>query len=282
MNYAALQASDGSGEAIRATVQSPGRDVGSTTIPVDAVTNYPTGTGACIITTGTLQPNNTITNAQVMYGTASGTSITITAFAAGYSDLGNSVGDVVVIKPTTEWANTVGKHIANITGNGTPEPATVSTLAASGLISANGGLSLSGTSIGTWQSWTPTFGNLTIGNATVSGSYMQIGKSVWWNLSVTLGNTSSMGTNPTFSLPTTVGHAPANNNSFTLGTGAIVVSGGGGVIYARAQYSSSTVAELAWEEVSGSAVVFGGISSTTPFTWADGSCIDLQGFYQSA
>jgi hypothetical protein len=38
---------------------------------------------------------------------------------------------------------------------------------------------------------------------------------------------------------------------------------------------------LVWEEVSGSGVGFGSISSTAPFTWAAGSCIDIQGFYQT-
>lgn len=109
MNYAALQASDGAGEAVRATVQSPGRDIGSSVIPVNALTNYPTGT--FIGTTGTLQANNTLANAQVFYGTASGTDITITSFAPGYTDLGNSAGDVVVIKPTTEWANIISDFI---------------------------------------------------------------------------------------------------------------------------------------------------------------------------
>jgi microcystin-dependent protein len=107
-----LVASDGNGEAVRATVVSPGRSIGSTVIPVNSTTNWPTG--QCVITTGTLQPNNTITNAQVMYATASGTSITISSFAPGYSDLGNAAGDVVVIKPTTEWANLVSTIIENL------------------------------------------------------------------------------------------------------------------------------------------------------------------------
>lgn len=108
-NFAALQASNGSGEAVRATVQSPGRSIGSTAIPVNAITNWPTGTFIGI--TGTLTASNTLTNAQVFYGTATGTTVTITSFAPGYSDLGNSAGDVVVIKPTTEWANLIADQL---------------------------------------------------------------------------------------------------------------------------------------------------------------------------
>lgn len=137
-DFAALVASDGDGEAVRATVQSPGRDIGSSVIPVNSITNWPTG--QCIVTTGTLQPNNTISNVQVFYGTASGTSITINSFAPGYTDLGNTAGDVVVIKPTTEWANLVAKFVMNATGLGTPDNLTADTLTVSGLFTPSGGI----------------------------------------------------------------------------------------------------------------------------------------------
>lgn len=132
MNYNSLLASNLSGEAVRATVQAPGRSIGSTAIPVNAITNWPTGT--FIATTGTLLANGTLnpTTVQVFYGTATGTTVTITSFASGYSDVGNSVGDVVVIKPSTEWANVVGTHIKNITGNGTPEAVTAASLKSNG------------------------------------------------------------------------------------------------------------------------------------------------------
>lgn len=142
MSYAALVASDGDGESIRATVQSPGRDIGSSVIPVNAITNWPTG--QCIVTTGTLQPNNTISNAQVMYCTASGTSVTIDSFAPGYSDLGNIAGDVVVIKPTTEWANLVAKFVLNATGLGTPDNLTADGLAVGGAATFDGPTTLAG------------------------------------------------------------------------------------------------------------------------------------------
>lgn len=140
--YAALVASDGSGEAIRATVQSPGRSIGSSVIPVNSITNWPTG--QCIVTTGTLQPNDTINNVQVFYGTASSSEVTINSFAPGYTDLGNAAGDVVVIKPTTEWANLMAKFVMNAAGLGTPGPLTASTLGATGLATLAGGATIAG------------------------------------------------------------------------------------------------------------------------------------------
>lgn len=58
-------------------------------------------------------------------------------------------------------------------------------------------------SFGAWTSWTPTWTNLTVGNATQTGKYMQIGKLVIARLSFTLGTTSSVGAGPSFTLPVT-------------------------------------------------------------------------------
>lgn len=158
VDYAALQVSDGDGESVRATVQSPGRDVGSSSIPVNALTNWPTG--ACIITTGVLQANNTIASPQVFYGTASDTTVTITSFAPGYTDLGNNAGDVVVIKPCTEWANLVASIIADILGGGTAQNLTASELAVAAAatfaaaVTLEGATEVSGTSYSLAQSIT--------------------------------------------------------------------------------------------------------------------------------
>jgi microcystin-dependent protein len=121
-NYNALAASDGSGEPVRATVLNP-RNIGSADIDVNAITNYPTGT--FIATTGTLQANGTLdpATAQVFYGTATDDIITITGFAAGYTDKGNAEGDVVVIKPTTEWANIIAEAVASFASAGVPSGA---------------------------------------------------------------------------------------------------------------------------------------------------------------
>lgn len=104
-----IRASDGNGEAVRATVTSA-RTIGSTTLEVDAVTNF---NSYFIATAGTIGADDFLTpsTVQVFNGHLSGSDIIIDSFAAGYSDLGNEVGDVVLIKPTTEWANEVADVI---------------------------------------------------------------------------------------------------------------------------------------------------------------------------
>lgn len=104
-----IRASDGVGEAVRATVTAT-RSIASTTIAVDAVTNWP---DYFIATSGEIGADNFLTpsTVQVFNGHLSGSDIIIDSFAPGYSDLGNSIGDVVLVKPTTAWANEVADVI---------------------------------------------------------------------------------------------------------------------------------------------------------------------------
>lgn len=100
-----IRASNGSGDAVKATVTNA-RVISSTTLQVDATTNWPSkfiatvgdvdGTGAFVPATVT-----------VFDGILSGSNIEITSFAPGYTDIGNTPGQIVVLKPTTEWANNV-------------------------------------------------------------------------------------------------------------------------------------------------------------------------------
>lgn len=49
-------------------------------------------------------------------GTISGSTVTIDQIAPGYTDLGSKVGDIVIIRPVTEWANNL-KNILNQSHN---------------------------------------------------------------------------------------------------------------------------------------------------------------------
>lgn len=105
-----IRASNGSGDAVKATVTNA-RVISSTTLQIDATTNWPNkfiatvgdvdGTGAFVPATVT-----------VFNGILSGGNIEITSFAPGYTDIGNTPGQVVVLKPTTAWANEVADTLA--------------------------------------------------------------------------------------------------------------------------------------------------------------------------
>lgn len=131
MNYDYLSVSNGSGDAALMHVESD-RLVGSTTIDVDSVTNVPT---KFIATTGTIGSSGFIdpTTKTDFWGHIAGGDIIIDGFCPGSSDTGNTEGQVVVIKPNTYWADTLATHVMNITGNGTPEAATVAALTAAAI-----------------------------------------------------------------------------------------------------------------------------------------------------
>lgn len=235
MSYAALEASDGAGESIRATVQSPGRSIGSSVIPVNAITNWPTG--QCIVTTGTLQANNTISNPQVFYGTASGTSITISSFAPGYTDLGNVAGDVVVIKPTTEWANLVAKFVMNATGLGTPDNLTANGLTAASLI-LNGSLTGSGLA-SQIQSYTNS------GSAGGTGYYINIaGIKLCWG--TTSQNSSFNSASYSIAMPLAFF---TTTQTVILTSGNLVTDKNQGVtLSGSATFSTSSLTYYSWSE----------------------------------
>lgn len=122
-----LQASDGSGTAVVATVTTL-RAPASTTLQVDSVSNYP---AQFIAMTGT---KNLVTNLiepatmQVFFGHVDGANLEIDSFAPGYTDLGSSVGDIVIIRPVTAWADELASVLSvSHENDGTLKAGTVDT-----------------------------------------------------------------------------------------------------------------------------------------------------------
>lgn len=100
-----IKGSNGSGEAVKASVTVP-RVSGSTVLTVDSAANWPS---TFIATMGTPAANDRLTAAVVFTGHISAGTIVIDSRAPGYggTDLGSLAGDVVVLKPTTLWANNI-------------------------------------------------------------------------------------------------------------------------------------------------------------------------------
>lgn len=100
-----IRASNGVGEAVRGSVTGA-RSPGATTLMVDSIINWPQ---TFIATTGKQLPDDSLDPSSVLVfkGHLSGSNIEIVEIAPGYVDQGSSVGDVVLLKPTTPWANEV-------------------------------------------------------------------------------------------------------------------------------------------------------------------------------
>ncbi len=170
--YDFLSVSNGSGDAALMTVQTD-RLTGSTTLDVDVLTNVPSKFFA---TYGTVGPDGYITSAtkRDFRGHTSGADIIIDAFEAGSVDAGNTAGQIVIIKPSTPWANRVADWIKNASGNGTPEPGTFAALTAAAITAVSAAIS----------------GALTVGgNADITGNLTVTGTSRVVPVSVASGAT---------------------------------------------------------------------------------------------
>lgn len=124
-----IRASDGSGNASAATVQNT-RSPGATTIQVDTVQGIPDNFYASMGTPHTFTDpvtGETITviseaSAVDFEGHVDGTNLEIDDIAAGYTDNGSAVGDIVIIRPVTSYANNIA-DVLDVSHNddGTPK-----------------------------------------------------------------------------------------------------------------------------------------------------------------
>lgn len=128
-----------------------------------------------------------------------------------------------------------------------------------------------------WQSYTPTFTNLTSGNGTLAFKYTQIGKTVIVNISFKLGTTSSMGSVPTMSLPvTSVSYTPGR----WMG-GVRMVAGAQGYS-GYVQWISTTAVTFLAMNASGTFVSDSNWSATVPNTWVTNDSFDGYIIYEAA
>lgn len=134
-----------------------------------------------------------------------------------------------------------------------------------------------------WLVWTPSFTNLTIGNGSLNCRYSQIGKTVDFTMIITLGSTSSVGSNACFSLP-------VNNNPTTYNTNILNVIGHGwgnpagtncAILAAIDSTSGVNNAQLLAQNASGTYLTVVGFSSSVPGTWANGNAIFITGTYEA-
>ncbi len=129
---------------------------------------------------------------------------------------------------------------------------------------------------GTYTVYTPTFTNFTLGNGTAVGRYSQIGKTVFVEIKVTLGSTSSMGTDVYVILPVNAAMTTSLQANVTLqdaGTSEYVGAGGN-------PYADSL--RLFAVGASGSYANYVLITPTVPFTWTTNDTFSIKATYEAA
>lgn len=137
-----------------------------------------------------------------------------------------------------------------------------------------------------WQSWTPTFVNWTIGtggSAATTAKYIQIGKTVFYRLTSTLGTSGqSVGSGVTFTLPvTSVALETTGSASPLVGTGRLEDNGVTNS-FAQVVLNSTTVAQILVSTASGTYVGSTALTAAVPYAWGAGDCIALIGYYEAA
>lgn len=115
-DYDYLQVSDGTQDAALMHIEAP-RTIGATVIVVDGVVGVPQkfiGTMGTQLASGLIDP---ATKADFKGHLSTGT-LVIDGFEPGSVDAGNTVGQIVIIKPNTVWANLVAQAILASFGRG--------------------------------------------------------------------------------------------------------------------------------------------------------------------
>lgn len=208
--------------------------------------------------------NKTLTSPVITGGTVSNASVSVDSIS-GF---------------TTPTIVTVGGVQMNNGVIGTSGAVTSNSVAA-GAITPNALTAGSGTGW-SWATFTPTFANLTLGNGTVNARYTQTGKQIWIFMTILLGNTSAVGTDPSFVVPVSA------SNLYTT-TGLNVVSGYGtllagstNVLAAPFFNASSGSIHIGYIQPSATNNALTVVNATTPGTWGTNSQIIITCFYEAA
>lgn len=130
-----------------------------------------------------------------------------------------------------------------------------------------------------WQSWTPTWTNLTVGNGTVNAKYVQTGKTVIVRVSVTFGSTTSISGNVTSSYPVT----PISNYTVFHHIGNTTCNDNHATIYGGyATFETTSLIRYFAGLTNGTYLGLTNLASTVPFTWATGDIFSAEFVYEAA
>lgn len=132
-----------------------------------------------------------------------------------------------------------------------------------------------------WQSWVPTWTNITVGNGTVTAKYTQIGKTVMGRLVFEFGSTSAVSGSSSFTLPVTSVALESGGNDQPIGqtyfrdTGTTVFTG-------VLTLENTTKALIRVGTAGGTYVSSTTTSSSVPMTWATTDQLSVTFLYEAA
>lgn len=129
-----------------------------------------------------------------------------------------------------------------------------------------------------WSTYTPTWGgtsNPAIGNGVLSGRYMRVGKTITANITIVMGSTTTYGSGTwTLSLP--VASVFTTTTYVNLGSVSMRDTSASANSTGVAILADQTTARM----VVGSSNAF--VSTTAPWTWANGDTLSVTLNYEAA
>ena len=135
--------------------------------------------------------------------------------------------------------------------------------------------------LGEYQTWTPTWANLTVGNGTTYAWYVQQGDVVHFELRLNFGSTTAITGSVILYYPVTPydGHQAANNIMVQAQYGSAPATN----LPGRGQQGSGTPKiEIRFINTSGTYAELDWMNATVPFTWASSDDLYVAGSYRAA
>lgn len=218
-----------------------------------------------LVDTSTAQilTNKTLTSPSISGGLIDNTTITVDSIA------GHTSATVVTVGGVQMNNGTIGTASAVVTASIADSAVTPAKL-------------LAGTGTGwSWTSWTPTWTNLTVGNAIQTSKYTQVGKQITCRLSIVLGTTSAVGTAIFFSLPVTAVSYPNIASDVDM-AGTAFLTAAATLNVGLVTIADTTTARVYLTGAAATYVSITDITATTPGIWANGSSITAIFTYEAA
>ncbi len=134
-----------------------------------------------------------------------------------------------------------------------------------------------------WQSWTPSYLGLTIGNGIVTAAYTKVGRTIYGRLKLERGTTTSFTGGALFSVPEAM-HSDYLAHVHHVGVAYIedyVVTGHSGVVSTEAS-NPHYLYVRGGESTLTAFVQNTSLSNSVPFAWAAGDYFDCHFVYESA
>lgn len=127
-----------------------------------------------------------------------------------------------------------------------------------------------------WTTWSPSYGNITVGNGVVSARYSYVGyRTVMAKWTFTMGTTSAIGTAPNLTLPA----APADGHDVYV-SGNCTYDDSGSLYDGKLTFGGGSTVSLNVAESAATYLRRAGLTATVPFTFATGDVLRFSTVYE--